>query len=332
MLWTLTVNDFLVQIMESRKLPGDDEFSYTLTNLVFPALMKGREVPEDDVFSYLTTHFISNASFDYYMKYNNVFGIYIPILYGNPRTPIGIPISFAKMHHLFPDEIYRALNHPSETKKYIHPILSDHDKELVLNACLEEFTGFYGNKEFPVKIIDEFYQFCLLLGRPENHIKVPSGQYVEKPVHVRPVHDMTNEMAQELTNLPRYTAYAKVIQEKKEQQEVIKRKIKTKKSPEPRVQLGDLFQFISQVEQNTVNFGYVKPRRQIEDEIRRRQEEWSGTAVDEPPPTHFTSPTYSKFTGYGNLSMTSNANSTTYDLYRDVTDKFRDLPLKSVRH
>jgi hypothetical protein len=30
--------------------------------------------------------------------------------------------------------------------------------------------------------------------------------------------------------------------------------------------------------------------------------------------------------------MTSIGNSMTYDLYRDVTGKFRDLPLKAVRH
>ena len=54
---------------------------------------------------------------------------------------------------------------------------------------------------------------CRLLSRPENHIKVPSGQYIAKQVHVRQVHDMTDEMAQELANLSRFTAYAKIIQE-----------------------------------------------------------------------------------------------------------------------
>jgi hypothetical protein len=135
--------------------------------------------------------------------------------------------------------------------------------------------------------VTELDEFCHLLQKPENHIKVPSGQYVEKPVHVRPVHDMTNEMAQELTNLPRFTAYAKVIQENNREQKVIKRKIKTKESPRPSVQLGDLFQFISQIERNAVDFGYVKPRKQIEEEIRRRQERWREGISEEPPPTHY---------------------------------------------
>jgi hypothetical protein len=44
------------------------------------------------------------------------------------------------------------------------------------------------------------------------------------------------------------------------------------------------------------------------------------------PPPGTANPIYSKFTGYGNLNMASIANSMAYDLYRDVTGKFRDLP------
>jgi hypothetical protein len=89
-------------------------------------------------------------------------------------------------------------------------------------------------------VINDLIEFCNLLTKPENHVKVRSGQYVEKLVHVRPVHDMTDEMAQELANLPRFTAYAKVIQEQGGRQAVIKHKMQTLKLPKSELDEEDL--------------------------------------------------------------------------------------------
>src|SRR5687768_15803774 len=80
--------------------------------------------------------------------------------------------------------------------------------------------------------IDEMFDFFNLLSKPENHIKVPSGQYVEKHVNVRPVHDMTNEMAQELGKLPRFQAYTKIIDESQNEQIVRTHRIRTEPLPE----------------------------------------------------------------------------------------------------
>ena len=66
----------------------------------------------------------------------------------------------------------------------------------------------YGNDVF---LVNDLLEFLYLLQEPENHIKVPSGQYVERPVHIRQVHDMTDERAQELTKLPRFQTYTKII-------------------------------------------------------------------------------------------------------------------------
>ena len=133
-------------------------------------------------------------------------------------------------------------------------------------------------------------EVCILLSQPENHIKVASGQYVEKQVHVRPVHDMTDEMAQELTNLPRFTAYAKIIEEKDGEQKVKTGKIQTYPLPKT----------LETAEKDlamTIENGYVrsKKRSEIEVEIRERQEKWrvvvpqtpSKPQEEPPPPTRF---------------------------------------------
>lgn len=61
--------------------------------------------------------------------------------------------------------------------------------------------------------IDELVEFCTLLQNPDNWVRVASGQYVQKERPLRTIADMTNEMEQELVSLPRFTAYAKLIEE-----------------------------------------------------------------------------------------------------------------------
>jgi hypothetical protein len=71
-------------------------------------------------------------------------------------------------------------------------------------------------------------------------------------------------MAQELANLPRFTAFAKVIEEKNGYQSVLKRRITTfPLPPQCKLPIED------------------------EDEIRQRQEKWRKGGSEEPPPTHY---------------------------------------------
>jgi hypothetical protein len=102
-------------------------------------------------------------------------------------------------------------------------VFSDKEREILINQCRTlieaDMQAGLTVKTF-FQIIDDIVEFCYLLRKPENHIKIASGQYVEKQVHVRQVHDMADEMAQELTNLPRFTAYAKIIEEKDGEQKV----------------------------------------------------------------------------------------------------------------
>lgn len=80
-----------------------------------------------------------------------------------------------------------------------------------------------------MKVIEVFVAFCELLAKPENHIKVRSGQYVEKAVRTRAEIDMVHEIARELVDLPKYTAYARVTQSIGGEQRVWKGKIRTER-------------------------------------------------------------------------------------------------------
>lgn len=152
-------------------------------------------------------------------------------------------------------------------------------------ACWNEISRYQPAYEM-VKVIEKFVEFCELLARPENHIKVPSRRYVEREVNTRTVADMTNEMAQELANLPRYTAYAKVVAETDGEERVIRTKIRTLKLRE--LPEGELAERAGEggrsvIEQNSLR--YLKKRTEIEEEIRQRRERWRGKIVEEPPRT-----------------------------------------------
>ena len=96
-------------------------------------------------------------------------------------------------------------------------------------------------------------------------------------------------MAQELINLPRFIAYAKVIEEKDGIQRVLKKQIKTQEVSR---------QFDPDIVEIVRNQGYSfsKKRPDIDAEIRNRQEKWrvvtpqtQSEPPEEPPapPTKF---------------------------------------------
>jgi hypothetical protein len=110
---------------------------------------------------------------------------------------------------------------------------------------------------------------------------------------------MVDIMAQELTNLPQYTAYAKVIDEEDNRQSVYKEKIKTYPidyAIEDMSEKGERIESIKYM----MNFrtglaGLTKKRDDIEAEIRERQEKWrraqTPTTPTQPPPTPKPPPT-----------------------------------------
>ena len=169
-------------------------------------------------------------------------------------------------------------------------VLTPAEREALKQACLKHMSTTWGQSHVRnlLQTHNDFIDFCYLIQEPENHIKIASGQYVEKQVHVRQVHDMSDEMAQELVNVPRFTAYAKVIEEKDGKQSVWKGKITTLPLPD---QLSSAEEDAALV----LDFGHQasKKREEIEAEIRQRQEKWrsNGSSPQENPPDDTAPPT-----------------------------------------
>jgi hypothetical protein len=125
------------------------------------------------------------------------------------------------------------------------------------------------------QIIDDVVGFCYHLQKPENHIKVASGQYVEKQVHVRAVHDMTDETAQALLDLQPHTAYVRSSGSKG--------KIRTLEIDWTTG--GHLVDVSGSARNKAIDQKILKRRSEIEKEIRERQEGWRRGGNDPTPPT-----------------------------------------------
>jgi hypothetical protein len=115
-------------------------------------------------------------------------------------------------------------------------VFGDERRHAIIEACEDYLES--KSMGGAILVIGHFVSFCRDLKRPENHIRVQSGQYVEKRVQTRTVADMNTEMAQELASLPRFTAYAKLHQEQGDDQKVVKVRIETLPPGKPLIQPG----------------------------------------------------------------------------------------------
>ena len=118
-------------------------------------------------------------------------------------------------------------------------------------------------------------------------IKVQSGRYDESMRFERTQQDLINEKAIELTNLPRFSAYAKVLYENENKQTVWTGKLLTSPLPPEKNNLED------EATQNGHDLS--RKRTDIEEQIKERQEKWrvvvpqtpSEPPEEPPPPTTF---------------------------------------------
>jgi hypothetical protein len=121
-------------------------------------------------------------------------------------------------------------------------------------------------------------------------VLIPSTKYDEEPTREKTQGEMIDIMARELAHLPRFTAYAKIIDEREGKQVVVKQKIETYPlgSLSHRAYADEFPESVrSFIEQNTIRVGYAIARDAIEEEIQKRQEKWRrGYGKLPPPSTH----------------------------------------------
>ena len=100
-------------------------------------------------------------------------------------------------------------------------------------------------------------------------INLPSGKYDESLRVERPQHDLVTDMELELSRLPRYEAYAKIIDDIQDKQIVCPHRMQT--HPLPEITNPDM---VDHAIANGHTLG--KKREEIEAAIRQRQNRWRG--------------------------------------------------------
>jgi hypothetical protein len=123
--------------------------------------------------------------------------------------------------------------------------------------------------------LSEMQAFVLFCAHPAGitlehlPVQVSSGTYEENPQREPTQGELIDIMAQELSNLPRFTGYAKALQEENGMQRVLKRKITT--IPYTGSQI--LYEIPkNKVTENAYKYGL--PRTQIEEALKNRRESW----------------------------------------------------------
>jgi hypothetical protein len=110
----------------------------------------------------------------------------------------------------------------------------------------------------------------------EKPVYVQSGDYDEAPKRERTQAEMVDIMSRELSNLPRYEAYAKLIDEVQNKQIVRTHSLQT--HPLPEITKTETYQ-------RAIANGHTlcHTRQAIDNEIRTRQSRW-GRGGNNPPP------------------------------------------------
>jgi hypothetical protein len=156
-------------------------------------------------------------------------------------------------------------------------VLTAPEREDLKQACLQEILGYEGGYfgRRMIEALEEFVEFLELLTHPDNQVRTLSAQYKEIRVPSRSRRDMWDEMAEELSRLPFYTAYVKVLQLGSEQSGFIQKMRTVALPPLPqgtteklRVDLRRKFAV------DRTHVRYCRERGAIEEEIRQRQERW----------------------------------------------------------
>jgi hypothetical protein len=125
--------------------------------------------------------------------------------------------------------------------------------------------------------IGVFIAYCFGIGEntlQKEPVKTASSRYDESLRVERPQHDLVTDMELELSRLPRYQAYAKIIDDIQDKQIVRTHRIQT--HPLPKITNPDMVD-------RAITNGHTlcKDRDAIEDEIRERQNRWGRGS--EPP-------------------------------------------------
>ena len=193
------------------------------------------------------------------------------------------------LNKTFPDRWGRTEPYPRSMKSLPKRVIHESEIKTLKEICCNELLALKNvGKRDVFKVTAEILELCQLLTEPDNHVNVASGVYREVAVNVSTTQEMINQAIQNLTELPRYTAMAKVIAEGEDGEEVRKARIKTAAVPAPR--------FSSNLERKIAYFSNDKvgtKRDVVVREIRERCAVWTkpvrsaGKPPEDEPPSRW---------------------------------------------
>lgn len=105
-------------------------------------------------------------------------------------------------------------NYKLEVPYLARRVVSGEERKRLLGYCRTILTEHNCGVDDIAKRLSEIKEFFELFSEPDNYIKVASGQYTEKAVSIASTQEMTNRAVKTLTDLPEYTAYAKILSER----------------------------------------------------------------------------------------------------------------------
>lgn len=127
------------------------------------------------------------------------------------------------------------------------------------------------------------HRLCVLLSKEENRLPllVPAG-YDAVPERQLTYAEMANKIANELTNLPKFTAQVRIATEAGLVEHTVKT-LDPNQQPE-RALFGQALQARrDRIRDRNIQNGYLRERTGVEAEIRKRQGRWRKPPTDEPP-------------------------------------------------
>ena len=131
--------------------------------------------------------------------------------------------------------------------------------------------------ERAVMFLSQFFQLCSMLAKPNNHITGQSGQSQPRK-HQHPIitqrsyPEMESLIANELTNLPLYTARVKITIDEHGGEHTLKT-LDPKQLPDRPLYGQALQERLDSIKELNIQEGYLRKLLSVEDEIRIRQEQ-----------------------------------------------------------
>lgn len=162
----------------------------------------------------------------------------------------------------------------------VHLPLTEAERQQVYETVLSQLPAKTQNT---LRTLSKLQELCILLTKEENRLPllVPA-EYETQPERPLTYAEMTQKIANDLTNLPKFTARVRIATEAGLVEHTVKT-LDPNQQPE-RPLFGQALQARrDRIRDRNIQNGYLRERTVVEAEIRKRHGRWRKPPTDEPP-------------------------------------------------